>query len=124
MKDTKQTRAERWPRAQDHGRAMNLMFFSSLKRNAGRAREMRREALELEQSALRRYTSPGGEGRWWNIVLHRSTGWIALNAGCPALPRQVAMRSPEPDSHPLESIGNLADAAVLDGRETPEELPG
>ena len=47
-----------------------------------------------------------------------------LNAGCPALPRQVAMRSPEPDSHPLESIGNLADAAVLDGREDPEELPG
>ena len=84
-----------------NNRAMDTAMLAAEERGHGRsdlARYWYRQALHHEMENLARY--------YWEqgllpSITHRSAGWLAMNAGDPALARDLALRGLSIEPHPM-----------------------
>lgn len=112
----------RWAGATDHDQAMDLATKAMFKKAPAQAVPLLIQAAHLEIQALQKFTAENPHDSLWSRVLHRSATWCAPDDGKPALARQLALRSHQPDPEVLDAIANLADAAATDGTEHPSQI--
>ena len=115
------TNGEPWPGAKQHQQAMDACFQAHRRSNRETAATMFRAALKLELAALERYSQNREPDDPWLNILIPSTAHVAINGNLPTLARQIALQAGNPDQKLLDCIGNLADAAALDGNEHPDQ---
>ena len=98
---------------------------SNARRNVRRKSQTRARRRQMDArddlQAIERFRSRG-KGQIWLSILYKVAAGNVFNAGMPAMARQMALLSIPIDTELVLTIGNLADAAAVDGKEEPWEI--
>ena len=106
------------PHLELNNRAMDTAILADSERHRGRydlAHYWYRQALHHEMANLALYYQQQG---LLPSIAHRSAGWLAMRAGCPALARDLAERGLSVEPHPMikpeqEELRNRANYELL-----------